>query len=51
MMLLFNECHPNLLKKYKMIFNHGELLLSYLACFDYEAKGKNYRAIRVKGRM
>lgn len=24
MMLLFNECHLNLLKKYKMIFNHGE---------------------------
>lgn len=26
MMLLFNECHPNLLKKYKMIFNHGKVI-------------------------
>ena len=51
MMLLFNERYPNILKKNRMIFNHGELLSWYLACFDYEAKGKNYRAIRVKGRM
>lgn len=26
MMLLFNKCHPNLLKKYKMIFNHREVI-------------------------
>lgn len=26
MMLLFNECHPTLLKKYNMIFNHGEVI-------------------------